>query len=164
MTCALVPGVPALLPAYASIEDPVADLRAACLAVVGALGPKVRVVAFSESGARVARHLLDAVGAEEVTDGQAPVLVVANGSAKRAPTAPGHFDERAEAFDDDLRRALLEPLPTALGAIDAQLADEMWADVAAIRTLGDLLAPGDRAEVGYDDAPYGVQYWVVRWV
>jgi hypothetical protein len=39
----------------------------------------------------------------------------------------------------------------------------MWADVASVRALGDLLTPGLRAEVAYDDAPYGVQYWVVRW-
>lgn len=164
MTVALVPGVPALLPSYASIDDPVADLRAACHAVVGALGPRVRVVAPTESGARVARHLLATVGAEEVTEDPTAVLVVGNGSAKRTPQAPGHLDERAEVFDDDLRRALLEPSPAALSAIDPQVADEMWADVAAIRTLGELLTRGDRAEVGYDDAPYGVQYWVVRWV
>ena len=108
-----MPGVPALLPSYASIDDPVAELRAACLEVVAGLGPRVRVVA-SDAGRRVARSLLAEVGAEEVTDEPTGVLVVGNGSAKRTLRAPGHFDERAEVFDDDLRRALLEPLPAAL--------------------------------------------------
>ena len=157
-----MPGVPALLPSYSSIDDPVAELRAACLEVVAELGPRVRVLA-SDAGLRVARALLAEVGAEVVTDEPTGVLVVGNGSAKRTLKAPGHFDDRAEVFDDDLRRALLEPLPAALRALDEQLADEMWADVAAVRALGDLLAPAVRAEVAYDDAPFGVQYWVIRW-
>ncbi len=160
---ALVPGVPALLPSYASIDDPVADLREACLAAVAGLGPRVRVVAPAGMGTKVARHLLAEVGAEETSVDPTGVLVVGNGSAKRTLKAPGHLDERAEVFDDDLRRALLEPLPAALRALDEQLAEEMWADVAGIRALGDLLTPAVTAEVTYDDAPYGVQYWVIRW-
>jgi hypothetical protein len=159
---ALVPGVPALLPSYSSIDDPVAELRAACLEVVAELGPRVRVVA-SDAGLRVACALLAEVGAEEVTDEPTGVLVVGNGSAKRTLKAPGHFDDRAEVFDDDLRRALLEPRPAALSALDERLAEEVWADVAAVRALGDLLTPAVRAEVVYDDAPFGVQYWVIRW-
>lgn len=160
---ALVPGVPALLPSYSSIDDPVAELRAACLEVVAGLGPRVRVLA-SDPGRRVARALLAEVAAEEVTDEPTGVLVVGNGSAKRTLKAPGHFDDRAEAFDDDLRRALLEPLPAALSALDEQLAEAMWADVASMRALADLLTPALRAEVAYDDAPFGVQYWVIRWL
>jgi hypothetical protein len=163
MRVVLVPGVPALLPAYASIEDPVTELRSACFAAVATLGPRVRLLASGDLGARVGRLLLRAAGAVEDDADPTGVLAVGNGSAKRTPKAPGDFDERAEVFDDDLRRALLEPLPTALTALDEQLADEMWADVAAIRELGALLTPGTAAEVGYDDAPYGVQYWVVRW-
>lgn len=160
---ALVPGVPALLPSYASIDDPVAELRAACLAAASGLGPRVRLVAPHGLGLRVARQLLSEVGAEEVTDDPTGTLVVGNGSAKRSAKAPGHFDERAEVFDDDLRRALLEPVPGALAGIDERLAEEMWADLAGIRALADLLTPAHRADVAYDDAPYGVQYWVVCW-
>ncbi len=163
MRAVLVPGVPALLPSYASIEDPVADLRAACLAAVAGLGPRVRVVAPTGLGARVARHLLAEVDAEESDADPTGVLVVGNGSAKRTLKAPGHFDERAEVFDADLRRALVEPLPAGLAAIDEDLAEELWADVAGIRTLGELLTAADTAQVDYDDAPYGVQYWVIRW-
>ena len=162
MRIGLVPGVPALLPSYASIDDPVADLREACRGVVAGLGPRIRVLAAG-SGLLVARALLADAGAEETEDEPTGVLVVGNGSAKRTPQAPGHFDERAQVFDDNLRRALLEPLPTALGALDERVAEEMWADVAGIRGLADLLTPAHTAEVAYDAAPYGVQYWVVRW-
>ena len=114
------------------------------------------------AGRRVAEHLLTAAAAVE-SDEPTGVLVVGNGSAKRTPKAPGHFDERAEVFDDDLRRALLEPLPSALSGLDQALAEELWADVAGIKMLGDLLTPAHTAEVTYDDAPFGVQYWVIRW-
>jgi len=160
---ALVPGVPALLPSYASIDDPVADLRAACRAAVSSLGPRVQVIAPHALGLRVARQLVTEAGAEVSAADPTGTLVVGNGSAKRTTKAPGHFDERAEAFDDDLRRSLLEPIPAALTAIDEQLAEELWADLAGIRALADLLTPAHRAEVEYDDAPYGVQYWVVCW-
>ena len=162
MKAALVPGVLALLPAYASLEDPVADLRAACLDAVATLGPRVRVVAPSPGDARVAEHLLATLGAEVAEDGP-DVLVVGNGSAKRTEKAPGHFDDRAQGFDDDVRRALLEPLPIALAALDPGLAEDLWADVDGLRALADLLTPDSRAEVRYDAAPFGVQYWVITW-
>lgn len=151
MTTALVPGVLALLPSYASIEDPVADLRAACLAAVARLGPRIRVVGSGAGGERVGAALVAAVGAGVVADGESGVLVVGNGSAKRTEKAPGHFDERAEAFDAAVRRSF--------GGIDAGLAEELWADTAE---LGGLPRLAD-AEVLYDDAPYGVQYWVAVW-
>lgn len=164
MRVALVPGVPALLPSYASIDDPVAELRVACHAAVTDLGPRVRVLASSPTGERVARHLLDAAHADASVADATGVLVVGNGSAKRTVKAPGHFDERAEAFDDDLRRALVEPAPAALSGVDEALAEELWADVGAIRALGELLTNAHTADVRYDDAPYGVQYWVIRWL
>ena len=151
----LVPGVLALLPEYAGIEDPVAELRAACLEAVAWLGQEVTLLA-SEQGARVARHLLDSVPR---TGAEASYLVVGNGSAMRTEKAPGHFDERAEAFDAALGASLRDGHP----AVDLALAAELWADVDAIVELAELdgdLGPG---QVDYDDAPYGVQYWVVRW-
>jgi hypothetical protein len=53
---ALVPGVLALLPAYAGRTDPVAELRAACLAAVEWLGEDVQVVGDPQ-GVRVAEAL-----------------------------------------------------------------------------------------------------------
>jgi hypothetical protein len=148
---ALVPGVLALLPSYASLEDPVAGLRAACLAAVAALGPRVRVVASGPSGSRVAAALVAGAGAEVVAGGETGVLVVGNGSAKRTERAPGHFDERAEAFDASLRESF--------DGIDAALAADLWADTECLAGL----PPLTEAEVTYDDAPFGVQYWVAAW-
>ena len=156
MSTALVPGVLALLSSYTSIEDPVADLRAACLEAVGRLGPRVRVVASSAtggSGARVAAALVAAAGASVVGSGGTGVLVVGNGSATRTEKAPGHLDERAVAFDDALR--------VSFAGIDPELAEELWADTACLAALPPLSLP--EAEVLYDDAPFGVQYWVAVW-
>ena len=151
----VVPGALALLPSYGGIEDPVADLRAAALAAVRWLGGAPRVVASAQGG-RVAAALVSEVP-EAASDG---VLVVANGSAKRTEKAPGHLDERALAFDDALRSALLAG---DLSHLDQDLALELWADVDSLVWLGQEvdLDPAT-VQVDYDDDPYGVQYWVVR--
>lgn len=165
---ALMPGVPALLPRYASIEDPVAELRAACLQAVAALGPRVRVVASSGESAEVGAALVTAAGAIDVDDDETGVLVLGNGSAKRTEKAPGYFDERAEAFDGAVRDALATDI-SRLEEIDQALARELWADAGQLAGLvGHAGASGiDLAachtQVLYDDAPFGVQYWVVRW-
>ena len=107
---------------------------------------------------RPAGSAADGPGAAEA------VLVVANGSACRSEKAPGHLDARAAAYDDALRAALLGPDPAALAGLDPTLARELWADVGGLLDL-DSAAFTDRlqAEVIYDDDPYGVQYWVIRW-
>ncbi|WP_231123561.1 class III extradiol ring-cleavage dioxygenase family protein [Nocardioides sambongensis] len=151
----LVPGVPALLPEYASLEDPVADLRAACRTAVERLGPRVRVVASAPSGGRVGAALVEASAGQVVDDGETGVLLVGNGSAKRTEKAPGHLDERAEAFD----AALAAGLRGGTVAVDAALADELWADVGALAAVDGLGA----GEMLYDATPFGVAYWVVGW-
>ena len=162
MRVVIVPSTLALLPEYASIEDPIADLRAAVEAAVGWLvedGP-ARVLGEVESRQRIGRSLLgDAVG-----DGG--LLVVANGSATRTEKAPGHFDERASAFDAAIGKALADGDPAALGEVDLALAEELWAvpDAAELRTLAEHSLTVTDVQVDYDDAPYGVQYWVVRWL
>jgi hypothetical protein len=164
MRVVCVPGVLALLPQYASLDDPVADLRAAVRSAVAWLvedGP-AELAAATDGSRRVGRQLLgdrlDGSGARE------RLLVVANGSATRTEKAPGHFDERAAAFDAAIGKALADGDPAAFADIDTALADELWADVAAFRSLGsDVDLAGAEVHVDYDDAPYGVQYWVVRW-
>jgi hypothetical protein len=165
---ALVPGVLAFLPEYAGQVDPVPDVRAAALAAAAWLaedGP-VSVVA-DEQGARVGRHLLRAVGAAE---GEGPdrstgYLVVANGSARRTDTAPGYLDERAVPYDAGVEAALRAPDPDALAGIDVGLgAALLVGNPAALVHLGTLLRGAGPALVDYADDPYGVQYWVMRWV
>jgi hypothetical protein len=154
----LVPGVLALLPEYAGIEDPVADLRAACHEAVGSLGTDVTVLA-DEQGARVAAHLL----ASTTRTGEEPsYLVVGNGSACRTEKAPGHLDPRAEGYDADLARRLKEGRPEAFATIERDLSRELWASVDGIVGLAGL-PDLTLVSVDYDDDPYGVQYWVMRW-
>lgn len=166
MRVVVVPSTLALLPAYASLDDPVADLRAAVDAAVAWAqepGPVVGV-AGSPAGQRVIDHL---VGAP--TDAVPGLLVAAGGSAMRTEKAPGAFDERAEAFDAGVGTALATGDLDALATIDLTLAAELWAgdDALALASLGRRLSRnGTRVtevQVDYDAAPYGVQYWVVRW-
>lgn len=149
----LVPGVLALLPEYASLEDPVAELRAACLAAVSWLGRDVEVL----GDPRIATHLLDATARE---GDEASYLVVGNGSARRTEKAPGHLDERSHPFDAELG--------AALSSSDASwpslaLGRDLLASLDGIDRLRGLLPPAYAAVVDYDDDPYGVQYWVMRW-
>jgi len=149
----LVPGVLALLPAYASLEDPVAELRAACLSAVSWLGRDVQVLGDPQ----VAAYLLDATDREV---DEPSYLVVGNGSAMRTEKAPGHLDERSHAFD--------AALGAALSSSDADwpsfsLGKDLLASLDGIDRLRELLPAAYEAVVDYDDDPYGVQYWVMRW-
>ncbi|WP_372729009.1 hypothetical protein [Nocardioides sp.] len=163
----LVPGVLALLPEYAGLADPVDELRAAAAAAVGWLvespGP-VRVVA-DEQGARVARHLLVEAGHDQAFGaGDERVLVVANGSARRGEKAPGHLDPRAVGFDAALEDALRSSDGAVLQGLDVALAEELLVGhPSGIRDLGARLRAAGPAVVDYDDDPFGVQYWVMRW-
>lgn len=173
----LVPGALALSSRYASDEDPLAELRSAVEAALVWVGAGAELVG-DERGV-IADVIGQLSGRADSMGGAVDVpglIVVANGSAKRTEKAPGHFDERALAFDDWLRDTLtLEP--GDLFDLDAVLADELWADVAALPHLAQVLAgpsaPDGAGEVkyprirliglDYDDAPYGVKYWVMRW-
>jgi hypothetical protein len=161
MRVVIVPGTLALLPGYASLEDPIPDLRKAVDAAVAWLleDGAAAVLAASPAARKIADHLL---GGEPHGPG---LLVVANGSATRTEKAPGHLDERAAAFDAAIGTALSAGDPAGLATIDLDLADELWAlpDADVLRTLADRVPPADEVHVDYDDDPFGVQYWVVRW-
>jgi hypothetical protein len=164
----LVPGVLALLPEYASLEDPVAELRAACRSAVAWLGSGPVVVLGDEQGARVGRSLVEQralASVVETPEGEAgrrssSYLVVGNGSACRSEKAPGHLDERAAAYDDALRVGLSS---SDVKWLDLDLGNSLLASLDGIAQLPDLLPPDVQAQVDYDDDPFGVQYWVLRW-
>ena len=87
-------------------------------------------------------------------------LVVGNGSACRSEKAPGHLDDRAAAYDDQLG--------AALSSSDANwpsfdLGEDLLASLDGITRLREVLPEGTPAQVDYDDDPFGVQYWVMRW-
>lgn len=156
----LVPGVLALLPEHASLEDPVAELRAACLAAVAELSGQVEVIADGQ-GRRVAEHLLARTPARSGDD--PTYLVVGNGSARRSTSAPGYLDDRAGPFDAALGRALRSSDREALAGLNLDLAADLWASTSAIPRLAAVLPAGASARVDYEGDPFGVQYWVVSW-
>jgi hypothetical protein len=195
MRVVCVPGTLALLPEYASIEDPIPELRKAVDAAVEWLleDGGATVLAASPAARKIADHLLEHRGRAASADGggraasardggraasasersaetrsaetRPGLLVVANGSATRTEKAPGHLDERAAAFDAAIGQALSAGDPAALADIDLDLADELWAlpDADVLRTLAERVHAAVEVHVDYDDDPFGVQYWVVRW-
>lgn len=174
MRVALVPGVLALLPEYASATDPVPDLRAACRAAVAWLaeaGPEVAVLADAQ-GERVARTLLAEAGAcpagpagpAGAAGADAPLLAVLSGSARRRTTSPGYVDDRAIPFDERLGAALHAADTAGLAGVDVGLGAELWArGLEGLPRLGAALDGAGPATVDYADDPFGVQYWVMRW-
>ncbi len=86
--------------------------------------------------------------------------MVGNGSACRSEKAPGHLDERAAAFDAALGAALASSDGKWL---DLGLGDSLLASLDGIADLRAVLPDGLEAIVDYDDDPFGVQYWVMRW-
>jgi len=117
-----------------------------------------------------------ASGAEDPPDwhsgADTALVVVGDGSARRSAKAPGYADPRSAVFDADLVAAL------ASGEAH-RLRDAVSADGPAGQLAGELLvggtsawrltagqteaAGGYRAEVLYDDAPFGVGYVVAAW-
>lgn len=90
------------------------------------------------------------------------LLVMADGSARRGSRAPGHFDERAAAFDAEVERALRAGDRHAIEAIDPALAREL---LATGRPAWQVLAGAAhgaalRADVMYAGDPFGVMYLV----
>ncbi|MET8178828.1 class III extradiol dioxygenase subunit B-like domain-containing protein [Streptomyces sp. NPDC005336] len=93
------------------------------------------------------------------------LLVMGDGSACRTLKAPGYLDERAAAFDAEVARALGAADAGALVALDEELAYELK---AAGRTPLQVLAGAAegarlKGELRYDEAPYGVGYFVATW-
>ncbi|WP_338072837.1 hypothetical protein [Aeromicrobium phoceense] len=165
----VVPPVPALLPRYASLEDPVADLRVSAVAAVRAVvtgADSVAVVGDDPFAEPVARAVLAAAGFDGAVDADAEVLLVmANGSAKRSEKAPGHFDERALDFDDTVDLALRSGDGARLAALDATLGADLWASgIKTLTALGEGLDGRWQVSVPYADAPHGVLWWVAAWL
>jgi hypothetical protein len=154
----VVPSTLALLPEYASTEDPIAELRRTVEDAVAWL------VQDGPAAVRGATPSSKRIGAELLGDfrGSGPgLLVVANGSATRTEKAPGHLDVRAADFDAAVGKALAAGDFNALADLDRDLAVELWAaDAITFSTLAEFEVTS--VEVDYDAAPYGVQYWVMR--
>ncbi|MFJ9079261.1 class III extradiol dioxygenase subunit B-like domain-containing protein [Streptomyces sp. NPDC102278] len=98
-------------------------------------------------------------------DARVALLVMGDGSACRTLKAPGYLDERAAGFDAAAARALGSADTTALAALDVDLARRLK---AAGRAPWQVLAgaaegAGLDGRLLYEDAPYGVSYFVAAW-
>ncbi|MCX5193949.1 class III extradiol dioxygenase subunit B-like domain-containing protein [Streptomyces sp. NBC_00249] len=108
---------------------------------------------------------LDAGRGLAAREARVALLVMGDGSACRTLKAPGYLDERAAAFDAAAGRALGAADTAALAGIDPALAAELQ---AAGRAPWQVLA-GAAEDAGldgrllYEDAPYGVGYFVAAW-
>lgn len=93
------------------------------------------------------------------------LLVTGDGSARRTLKAPGYLDERAAGFDADVARALGTADVEALSALDAGLAHDLLVSGRAPWQVLAGAAAGTnlRGELLYDEAPYGVGYFVAAW-
>lgn len=119
-----------------------------------ALGPNCRAVGWSVDRGRLG----DEVAADTA------VLVMGDGSARRSTAAPGYLDDRAAAFDAGVAAALRSGDPNRL-RVDTDLGDGLLAaGPRAWAAAGQLLGPATfDAELLYEDAPYGVGYFVAVW-
>lgn len=108
------------------------------------------------------------VAEAETVDVRGPLLVLADGTAKRTEQAPGHVDDRAPTYDKAIAQALASGDAETLAGLDPALGARLWAGgVPALRTVGrSVVASGSRvvdASLHYDEAPYGVGYFVAAW-
>jgi len=94
------------------------------------------------------------------------LLVVADGTARRGPAAPGYADERSAALDQAWISSLAEGSLDGLAALDPDLATVlMMAGRPPLQVLAGA-AQGRRGQstlVWHGD-PYGVQYAVASWL
>ncbi|GHG16293.1 class III extradiol dioxygenase subunit B-like domain-containing protein [Streptomyces zaomyceticus] len=93
------------------------------------------------------------------------LLVMGDGSACRTVKAPGYLDERAAGFDAEAARALGTADTAALLALEPELAYELKvAGRAPWQVLaGAAEGAGLDGRLLFEDAPYGVGYFVAAW-
>jgi aromatic ring-opening dioxygenase LigB subunit len=97
-------------------------------------------------------------------DERVALLVMGDGTARRSVSAPGYVDERAEGFDAAVAAALKTADADALLALDPHLGDELLvAGRVAWQVLAGAAGNGCTGELLYDEAPYGVGYFVATW-
>ena len=128
--------------------------------------PVRRPVMVDESGQTVGQTVSSVLSVK--SGARQAMLVLGDGSASRTPQAPGHFDERAEPYDAEVARALATADTAALAALDPELSRGLHvAGLPAWKVLADAAAASGveyDADLLYDEAPYGVGYFVATWL
>lgn len=143
----------------ASLAPLSVGLGAMLLDDVGYAGPRL----LRSVGAEDGRPACQAIGVELAgAVDRVGLLVVADGSARRTLKAPGYFDERAESYDDAVRRAVASGDLTALAGLDPALARELmapgWPALQVLAAAFGSVRP--QSTVHYAQAPHGVGYLV----
>ena len=168
---AAVPDAPA--PDNPAPDNPAPDNPAARPALPP--GPGIGAYLLDQAGYRGER-LIWSVSADEPVAGcrklgadlagrdtGTALLVIGDGSARRGPRAPGHFDERAAAFDAEAERAVRAGDVRALLDLDPGLARDLMATGRpAWQVLAGALegCTSLSVEVPYAGDPFGVAYLV----
>ncbi|MEU6442922.1 class III extradiol dioxygenase subunit B-like domain-containing protein [Streptomyces sp. NPDC047046] len=107
-----------------------------------------------------------ALGASlRVPDERLAVLALGDGSTMRTVKAPGYLDERAAPWDSTVAKALGDVDTGALAGLDPVIARALgcagrapWQVLAGAARGTDL-----RGSLLYEEAPYGVGYFVAAW-
>jgi hypothetical protein len=107
-------------------------------------------------------------GLPSISGARQAMLVLGDGSASRTPQAPGHFDERAEPYDATVARALATADTAMLAGLDPELSRALhvagYPAWKALAEAADASGLEYDAELLYDEAPYGVGYFVATWL
>jgi hypothetical protein len=94
------------------------------------------------------------------------MLVLGDGSAKRTERAPGHLDERAQAWDLELQRLVVAADLVAMRRLDRQLGHELMSTAATTWPVAATFvtdAARMKTDVLFAAAPFGVGYIVATW-
>lgn len=93
------------------------------------------------------------------------MLVMSDGSARRSDAGPRPFDPRAVDHDESIVSALARGEGGGLLTLDDELSSEVDAEgLNPLRVLGGAAAEAAfDTQVLYDDAPFGVGYYVAVW-
>lgn len=105
-----------------------------------------------------------ALGRQLAAGGPSVVVCVADGPATLTEKAPGHLQPDAAPFAAELSRALADGDTDALAGLAPATCDRLWMRGRPALQVLAAAAPGLRGEVLADEAPFGVQYLLARWL
>jgi len=150
------------LASYGAAMDPPAhpaplSVGMGCLLLdaVGYHGPRlIRTVAVDSTMDECRAVAADVAHAA----GRVCLVVVADGTARRTPKAPGHLDERAERYDAAVERAVATGDLAALLDLDPTLAAELLASGWAPLQVLAFALHSPQSTIHYCAAPFGVGY------
>lgn len=104
------------------------------------------------------------LGRELAAGPRAVLVVVADGPATLTEKAPGHLQPDAAPFAAELGRAVAQAESAALAALDPAVCDRLWMRGRPALQVLAAATEGLAGELVADEAPFGVQYLLARWI